>query len=91
MLVFPTVVSYLLVPIGLKYLKTTLVAMYGYVTLIVATVASLLLGQDRFGLAARKRFDSRTRWRTLGDAFVHITRYHRKGQPHSGAKLAAAG
>ena len=47
-LVFPTVVSYLLVPIGLKYLKTTLVAMYGYVTLIVATVASLLLGQDRF-------------------------------------------
>lgn len=28
-LIFPTVVSYLLVPIGLKYLKTTVVAIYG--------------------------------------------------------------
>ena len=29
-LIFPTVISYLLIPIGLKYLKTTLVAIYGY-------------------------------------------------------------
>lgn len=47
-LVFPTALSYLLVPIGLKYLKTTLVAMYGYVTLFVATIVSLFTGQDRF-------------------------------------------
>lgn len=47
-LIFPTVISYLLVPIGLKYLKTTLVAIYGYLILIVATITSLALGQDRF-------------------------------------------
>lgn len=47
-LIFPTVLSYLLMPIGLKYLKTTLVAVYGYLILIVATITSLALGQDRF-------------------------------------------
>lgn len=47
-LIFPTVVSYLLIPIGLKYLKTTVVAIYGYLILIVATIVSLLVGQDRF-------------------------------------------
>ncbi|RHJ91799.1 DMT family transporter [Parabacteroides bouchesdurhonensis] len=47
-LIFPTVLTYLLVPVGLKYLSTTLVAIYGYLILIVATVASLLIGQDRF-------------------------------------------
>ena len=47
-LIFPTVISYLLIPIGLKYLKTTLVAIYGYLILIVATVVSLLVGQDKF-------------------------------------------
>ena len=47
-LVFPTVLSYILIPIGIKYLKTTLVAMYGYLSLAVATVASLVMGQDRF-------------------------------------------
>lgn len=47
-LIFPTVISYLLLPIGLKYLKTTVVAIYGYLILIVATVVSLILGQDRF-------------------------------------------
>ena len=47
-LIFPTTISYLLIPIGLKYLKTTVVAIYGYLILIVATVASLILGQDRF-------------------------------------------
>lgn len=46
-LIFPTVVSYLLVPIGMKYLKATVVAVYGYLTLFVATVASVCLGQDR--------------------------------------------
>lgn len=47
-LIFPTVISYLLIPIGLKYLKTTLVAIYGYIILIVATATSLAIGQDRF-------------------------------------------
>ena len=50
-LIFPTVVSYLLVPIGLKYLKTTVVAIYGYLILMVATIVSLLVGQDRFSWA----------------------------------------
>lgn len=47
-LVFPTVISYLLIPVGLKYLKTTVVAIYGYLILIVATIVALLVGQDRF-------------------------------------------
>lgn len=47
-LIFPTVISYLLIPIGLKYLKTTLVAIYGYIILIVATIVSYIIGQDRF-------------------------------------------
>lgn len=47
-LIFPTTLSYLLLPIGLKYLKTTVVAIYGYLILIVATITSLSLGQDRF-------------------------------------------
>lgn len=47
-LIFPTTVSYLLVPVGLKYLKTTVVAMYGYLILIVATITSFAIGQDRF-------------------------------------------
>lgn len=47
-LIFPTTVSYLLLPVGLKYLNTTLVAIYGYLVLIVATVTSFILGQDRF-------------------------------------------
>jgi drug/metabolite transporter (DMT)-like permease len=47
-LIFPTTISYMLLPVGLKYLKTTVVAIYGYLILIVATIASLVLGQDRF-------------------------------------------
>ena len=47
-LISPTVVSYMLIPIGLKYLYTTLVAIYGYLILIVATIVSLSIGQDRF-------------------------------------------
>ena len=43
-----TTISYLLIPIGLKYLSTTLVALYGYLILIVATIVSLSIGQDRF-------------------------------------------
>ena len=47
-LCIPTVFSYLLVPIGLKYLSATVVAIYGYLILIVATIVSYILGQDRF-------------------------------------------
>lgn len=47
-LVFPTSLSYLLLDIGLKNLSATVVALYGYVILIVATVASYILGQDHF-------------------------------------------
>ncbi len=47
-LVFPTVVTYFLIPIGLKYLKSAVVALYGYVTLIVAAVVSFIMGVDKF-------------------------------------------
>ncbi|MEG1617660.1 MAG: DMT family transporter [Bacteroidales bacterium] len=47
-LLFPTVVSYLLLPIGLKYLNTTVVAMYGYIIIVVATIVALIVGQDKF-------------------------------------------
>ena len=47
-LLFPTVGTYFLIPIGLKYLKSTVVALYGYVTLIVAAFVSYLTGMDRF-------------------------------------------
>lgn len=48
MLIFPTVISYLLIPTGLKYLSTTVVAIYGYLILVVASIVSFLVGQDRF-------------------------------------------
>lgn len=47
-LLFPTVITYFLIPIGLKYLKSTVVALYGYVTLIVAATVSFITGADRF-------------------------------------------
>ena len=46
----------MLLPVGLKYLKTTVVAIYGYLILIVATIASLALGQDV--LAGRRHLQS---------------------------------
>lgn len=47
-LIFPTTISFMLIPIGLKYLTITLVAIYGYLILVVTTIVSFLLGQDRF-------------------------------------------
>ncbi len=44
----------MLLPVGLKYLKTTVVAIYGYLILIVATIASLALG-GRTVLAGRRQ------------------------------------
>lgn len=49
-LVFPTVLTNFLIPIGLKYLSPTLVSIYGYLVLVVTTVISLSIGQDRFHL-----------------------------------------
>lgn len=47
-LVFPSTVSYLLVAVGIRDLPSTVVAIYGYVILIVSMAASYTLGQDRF-------------------------------------------
>ena len=47
-LLFPTVITYFLIPVGLKYLKSTVVALYGYVTLIVAATVSFITGAGRF-------------------------------------------
>lgn len=47
-LIFPTSVSYLLQDFGLKLLPATVVALYGDLILIVAAIASYILGQDIF-------------------------------------------
>lgn len=47
-LVFPTSVSYLLLAVGLRNLSATVVALYGYLILIIAAVVSYILGQDHF-------------------------------------------
>jgi len=47
-LIFPTVLTNFLIPIGLKYLSPTLVSVYGYLVLVVATIISFSIGQDRF-------------------------------------------
>ena len=47
-LIFPTVITYFLIPVGLKYLSSTVVAIYGYVTLIVASLVSFVTGVDKF-------------------------------------------
>lgn len=47
-LIFPSCISYMLVDTGLRYLSTTVVALYGYLILIVATIMSYVLGQDHF-------------------------------------------
>lgn len=47
-LIFPTSVSYLLQDFALKLLPATVVALYGDLILIVAAIASYILGQDIF-------------------------------------------
>ncbi len=47
-LIFPSSVSYLLLSIGLRNLSATVVALYGYLILIVAAVVSYIFGQDHF-------------------------------------------
>lgn len=47
-LVFPSFVSYLLTDMSLKILPATVVALYGDLILVVAAIASYILGQDIF-------------------------------------------
>lgn len=47
-LLFPTVLSFLLLEMSLKILSATVVASYNNVLVVVATVTSLILGQDVF-------------------------------------------
>lgn len=63
-LVFPTTLGYLLIPVGLKYLPATVVAIYGYLMLVVATLVSLLVGQDRFSW-----------WQTLSVVLIVLSVY----------------
>lgn len=45
---FPTFISYLLEDVALKCLPATVVALYGEMILVVAAIASYILGQDHF-------------------------------------------
>ena len=49
-LVFGTFLCYLIVPVGQKYLRPTLVAMYNYVQPVVATVVAIIWGMDSFNI-----------------------------------------
>ncbi len=49
-LVFGTFLCYLIVPLGQKYLRPTLVAMYNYVQPVVATIAAIIWGMDSFNI-----------------------------------------
>lgn len=44
-LIFPTVVSYILIPPAMKKLNASVVSMYGYVTPIIASTVSIIAGQ----------------------------------------------
>lgn len=47
--VFSTFVAYLVVPIGQRYLRPTVVAMYNYVQPLVAVLFTVAIGLDTFG------------------------------------------
>lgn len=63
-LIFPSSVSYLLVDIGLRNLTATVVALYGSVILIVATIVSYIFGQDHFSW-----------WQILSVALIIVSMY----------------
>ncbi len=48
-LIFPTGLTYLLIPFALKNLQATTVAMYDYEVPVVASLVGILLGQAHFG------------------------------------------
>lgn len=62
--IFPSSVSYLLIDIGLKNLTATVVALYGSVILIVASIASYIFGQDHFSW-----------WQILSIALIMVSMY----------------
>ena len=45
-----TFLCYLIVPVGQKFLRPTLVAMYNYVQPVVATIAAIVWGMDSFNI-----------------------------------------
>jgi len=47
---FATFLAYMLVPVGQKLLRPTIVSMYNYIQPIVSSVVAVILGMDRFGL-----------------------------------------
>lgn len=47
-LIFPSTISYFLMAVGMENLSACVVAIYGYLILIVAMLASYILGQDKF-------------------------------------------
>lgn len=44
-LIFPTVISYLLIPAAMKRLNTTVISMYSYTVPLIASVVSVAMGQ----------------------------------------------
>ena len=49
-LIFGTFLCYLIVPVGQRYLRPTLVAMYNYVQPVVATAVAIIWGMDTFNI-----------------------------------------
>ncbi|MCL2651635.1 MAG: DMT family transporter [Candidatus Azobacteroides sp.] len=46
---FATFFAYLLIPIGQKFLRPTIVSMYNYIQPVVTSLVAVALGMDRFG------------------------------------------
>lgn len=47
LIVFATFVAYLLIPIGQKHLRPTVVSMYSYIQPVIAVIISILMGIDK--------------------------------------------
>ena len=47
--VFASLIAYLLIPVGQKLLRPTVVSMYNYIQPVVSTLVAVALGMDRFG------------------------------------------
>ena len=47
-LIGPTFINYFLTIYSLRYLKTTIVSLYSYINLVVASIALYIVGQDHF-------------------------------------------
>jgi drug/metabolite transporter (DMT)-like permease len=47
--VLATFIAYMLIPVGQKYLRPTIVSMYNYLQPIVSSLVAVALGMDRFG------------------------------------------